>query len=225
VPKTLGEIAIEAGLVNKASAAKAGRMAEERREPLVVVLVRELGVDELALVGALRKQTRVPLLDPASVMLDAEALRQVPREMCARLRVLPLSWTIDGGGKLLRLAMADPTDTSAVAEIEQLVHGDVDVSALPLSAIDELVERGYRQGATAITGRPGNPGATMFVTARGKLPTETESEVSVTAQIPVASLQPPDDLEARLAALVRVLVAKGVLSEAELADELRKGRP
>ena len=117
MPKTLGEIAIEAGLVNKASAAKAGRLAEQRKLPLVVVLIRELGVDEVALVGALRKQTRVPLIDPGSVEIDPEALRQVPRDVCGRLRVLPLSVTSDGRGKLMRVAMADPTDTAAVAEI------------------------------------------------------------------------------------------------------------
>jgi type II secretion system (T2SS) protein E len=225
VPKTLGEIAIEAGLVNKASAAKAGRMAEERKEPLVVVLIRELGVDEVALVGALRKQTRVPLIDPADIEIDPEALRQVPRDMCARLRVLPLSVTTDGNGKVMRLAMADPTDTSAVAEIEQLTHCDVEVSALPLSAIDELVDKGYRQVNTAVVRRPGNPGPTMFVTSRGRLP-ETESEVSVTAQIPLSALQAPavDELEVRLSALVSVLVSRGLVTEAELAEALRKGK-
>ena len=226
MPKTLGEIAIEAGLVNKASAAKAGRLAEARKLPLVVVLVRELGVDEVALVGALRKQTRVPLIDPGSLEIDPDALRQVPRDVCARLRVLPLALTSDGGGKLMRIAMADPTDTSAVAEIEQLTHCDVEVNALPLSAIDELVDKGYRQVNTAVVSRAGNHGATP-VTSRGRnratVP-ETESEVSVTAQIPVATLQPtpPDDLEARLTALVQLLVAKGVVSEAELAEVLRK---
>jgi hypothetical protein len=223
----LGEIAIEAGLVNKASAAKAGRMAEERKLPLVVVLVRELGVDEVALVGALRKQTRVPLIDPAEIEIDPEALRQVPRDMCARLRVLPLSMTSDGGDKLLRLAMADPTDTSAVAEIEQLTHCDVEVNALPLSAIDELVDKGYRQVNTAVVSRAGNPGATMFVTSRGKVLLEAESEVSVTAQIPFAALQAmtPDDLEVRMSALVGLLMAKGVFTEAELAEALRKAKP
>ncbi len=227
MPKTLGEIAIEAGLVNKASAAAAGRQAEERREPLVVVLVRELGVDELALVAALRKQTRVPLIDPAGIEIDPEALRQVPRDMCARLRVLPLSLTTDGAGKLIRIAMADPTDTSAVAEIEQLTHCDVEVSALPLSAIEELVDKGYRQVNTAVVSRAGNPGATMFVTSRSRISTEMEAEVSVTAQIPLAALQAmaPDDLDARLSALVSLLLAKGVVTEAELAEALRKLKP
>ena len=232
--KTLGEIAIEAGLVNRASAARAGRMAEERKQPLVVVLIRELGVDEVALIGALRKQTRVPLIDPAAVEIDPEALRQLPRDVCARLRVLPLSLTTDGSGKLLRVAMADPTDTSAVAEIEQLTHCDVEVNALPLSAIDELVDQGYRQVNTAVVPRMGTSsgggGSTMFVTSRGRVLPEAESEVSETAQISFAALHATgpndgDDLEARLSALISVLVAKGVLTEAELAEALRKGKP
>ena len=224
MPRTLGEIAIEAGLVNKASAAKAGRLADQRKLPLVVVLVRELGVDEVALVGALRKQTRVPLIDPGSIEIDPEALRQVPRDVCSRLRVLPLSVTSDGRGKLMRVAMADPTDTAAVAEIEQLTHCDVEVNALPLSAIDELVDKGYRQVNTAVVNRAGNPGAPVFVTSRGRIQPEAESEVSVTVQIPVSALQAmaPDDLDARFTALVNLLVAKGLVSEAELAEALRK---
>jgi hypothetical protein len=222
VPKTLGEIVIDAGLMNKAGAAKAGKMAEERKLPLVVVLVRESGVDELALVGALRKQTRVPLLDPADLQIDPDALRQLPRDVCARLRVLPFGLAIEGETKVLRVAMADPTDTAAVAELEQLARAEIEVSALPLSAIEELVDKGYRQLNTAVLSRPG---ASMFITSRGKLAGAevTDSEISVTAQISVLSLQPvPDDLEARLGALVAVLVGKGLVTEAELAEALRK---
>jgi hypothetical protein len=222
VPKTLGEIVIEAGLVNKAGAARAGKMAEERRLPLVVVLVREAGVDELALVGALRRQTRVPLLDPGDLQIDPEALRQIPHDVCARLRVLPLGLAIEGRTKVLRIAMADPTDTSAVAELEQLTRAEIDVSALPLSAIEELVEKGYGQLNTAVISRPGR---SMFVTSKGKLAgmEAADSEISVTAQIPIASLQPvPSDLDARLSALIAVLVGKGLVTEAELAEALRK---
>src|ERR1700733_8867982 len=115
--KTLAEIAIEAGLVTKDQAVKAGRIAAQRQQPLVHVLVRELGVDEVSLIAALRKQTRVPLIDPADVEADSDALRMVAREVCERLRVLPLSVALDGSTKVLRIAMADPTDTSAILEL------------------------------------------------------------------------------------------------------------
>ena len=155
MPKTLAEIAIEAGLVNKANAAKAGRLAEERKLPLVVTLIKDLGVDEVALIGAIRKQTRIPLIDPAGIQIDPDALRTLSRDVCARLRVLPLALTTEGRNKVLRLAMADPTDTAAVAEVEQLTHCEIEVNALPLSAIDELVVKGYRQINTGVISRSG----------------------------------------------------------------------
>ena len=226
MPKTLAEIAIEAGLVTKANAAKAGKLAEERKEPLVVTLIHDLGVDEVALVGAIRRQTRVPVIDPAEIQIDPEALRIVPREACARLRVLPLGVTTEGDTKVLRLAMADPTDTSGILEIESLTHYEIDVSVLPLSAIEELVAKGYREFSTAIMTRP--QGHTSFITQKAKIVSSAdlpESEVSVTAQIPLAALHTlaggSDDVEARFMSLVNLLVAKGVITEAE-ADALRK---
>jgi hypothetical protein len=225
VPKTLAEIAIEAGLVNKANAAKAGRLAEERKLPLVVVMIKELGIDEVALLGAFRKQTRVPLIDPADIQIDPDALRQLPRDVCARLRVLPVSLTTEGTSKILRVAMADPTDTAAVAELEQLAQCEIEISALPLSAIDELVEKGYRQINTAVVSRAGL-GGTMFITSRGRIPTaELESEVSVTAQIPISALQHAigsDELDVRLTALIGVLTSKGLISEGELAEAIKR---
>jgi hypothetical protein len=222
----LAEIAIEAGLVTKADATRAGKMAEERKEPLVVTLVRELGVDELALVGAIRKQTRVQLIDPGEIQIDPEALRIVPRDACSRLRVLPLAITNDGNTKVMRLAMADPTDTSAVLEMESLTHCEIDVSVLPLAAIEELVTKGYKQISTAVVQRP--TGTTSFVTQKGKIGSAAdipESEVSVTAQIPLIALAGmPDDIDARFTALIHLLVAKGVITEAE-ADALRKTKP
>ena len=125
---------------------------------------------------------------------------------------LPLSVTAD----VLKLAMADPTDAAALAEIEELTGCEIDVTVLPLSAIDELVDKAYRLTHSTVVTRPGG---TMFVTARGKVAQiEGESEVSVTAQIPLAALREAaaDDLELRLQALVTVLVGKGLVTEAEL---------
>jgi hypothetical protein len=230
--KTLAEIAIEAGLLTKPNAAKAGKLAEERKEPLVVVLVRELGIDEVQLVGALRKQTRVPLIDPVDVQIDQEALRALPRDACSRLRVLPMAITTDGATKVMRVAMADPTDTAALLELEQLAHCEIDVSALPLSTIEELLDKGYRQLTTAVLSRPTGPGgSSMFVTQKGvtavRPTTFPEQETSVTAQIPMETLHAmgPGDLEQRVTALVAVLVAKGLVTEAELAEALKKLKP
>jgi hypothetical protein len=222
--KTLAEIAIEAKLVTKDQAVKAGRIAATRQQPLIHVLVHELKIDEVALIGALRKQTRVPLIDPADIEVDPEALRLVARDVCARLRVLPLSVSLDGETKVLRIAMADPTDTSAILELEQLAACEIEVTALPLSAIEELVDTGYKQFSTAIISRRDN----LFVTKTRTGPVrisgaEAESEVSVTAQIPLTSLMASGpDIESRFVGLCQLLVKKGLISEAELAETLKK---
>ncbi len=221
--KTLAEIAIEAGLVTKDNAVKAGRIAAQRQEPLVHVMVRELGVDEVALIGALRKQTRVPLIDPADVQVDPDALRVVARDVCYRLRVLPLQVATEGHTKVLRIAMADPTDASAILELEHITHCEIEVTALPLSAIEELVEKGYKAISTQVVPRP-RPKS--VVTRKTPLAIDvqslTEAEVSVTAQIPLSSMAPDPGIEAKFAALCQLLVKKGVVTEAELLDALKK---
>jgi len=221
--KTLAEIAIEAGLVTKDSAVKAGKIAATRQQPLVHVLIRELGVDELALIAALRKQTRVPLIDPADIEVDAEALRLVAKDVCSRLRVLPLSVSHDGTTKVLRIAMADPTDTSAILELEQLAACEIEVTALPLSAIEELVDKGYKAFSTAVVKRAEGLFVTRRPTRTGpiRVASDAESEVSVTAQIPLSSLV-ESDIDAKFAALCALLVKKGVVTEAELAETLKK---
>jgi hypothetical protein len=221
--KTLAEIAIEAGLVTKDNAVKAGRIAAQRQQPLVHVLIRELGVDEVALIGALRKQTRVPLIDPADVDVDPDALRLVSRDVCHRLRVLPMQVATEGSTKVLRIAMADPTDASAILELEHITHCEIEVTALPLSAIEELVEKGYKGITTAVVQRPRNLSSLSRKTPIAiDVATLTESEVSVTAQIPLDSMKPDPDLEARFAALCQLLVAKGLVSEVELLEALKK---
>jgi hypothetical protein len=219
--KTLAEIAIEAGLVTKDQAVKAGRIAATRQQPLIHVLVHELKVDEVALIGALRKQTRVPLIDPGDIEVDPEALRMVSRDVCARLRVLPLSVALDGQTKVLRIAMADPTDTSAILELEQLAACEIEVTALPLSAIEELVEKGYKQFSTAVISRRDNLFVNRTRTGPVRIHHDAESEISVTAQIPLVSLM-GQDLEARFNALCQLLLAKGVVSEGELAELIKK---
>jgi hypothetical protein len=54
------------------------------------------------------------------------------------------------------------------------------------------------------------------------LPVEGEAETSVTAQIPFSMLQAPSDLDARFAVLCQLLIKKGVITEAELADAMKK---
>lgn len=239
--KTLAEIAIDAGLVNKADASRAGRLAESKQQPLIVVLVRDLAVDEIALVAAMHKQMRVQLLDPTMIHLDPDALRELPKDAGLRLHVLPLTIGTDAAGaRVMRVAMADPTDTSAIAELEQITQCEIELSALPLSIIDAWIEKAY-QGLTTevIKLRPSSPSsfvASKLVTTkvhRAPQPMSplsgNEGEVSETAQIVLRhtvalgdSLTQMPDLDLRLAALTRLLIAKNIITPDELDAQLQE---
>lgn len=238
--KTLAEIAIDAGLVNKADAARAGRLAQTKGLPLIVVLVRDLSVDEVSLVAAMRKQMRVPLLDPSTVRVDPDALRELPKDVCVRLHVLPVTIGTDAAGaRVLRVALADPTDTAAIAELEQITACEIEVTALPLSSVEEWIEKAYRGLTTAVVKPPQEkPGfvSAKLLTTRVHRPSELaipvltspDGEVSETAQIafraggPATPADEADDLELRLTALTRLLLAKKLFTEEELEAQLQE---
>jgi hypothetical protein len=236
VQKNLADIAVEAGLVSRSDAARARRIADERGMPLVSALVREIGADELTLVSALRRILRVPLIDPGSVRPDPDALREVPRDVCRRLKVLPIALSADTSGmRVMRLAMADPTDGAAIAEVEHLTTCELDITALPLSAIEELTETGYRGMTTEVVQRARRPfgeGVMTHTPLIASIPSLSSSSGATSdddgsdapeapATVPHHSIADEADALLRVRALVQVLVAKGVLRDDEYEEAVR----
>jgi Type II secretion system (T2SS), protein E, N-terminal domain len=223
LPKTLAQIAVDAGLLSRADVIRARELATERGVPLAVVVVRELGVDEIALVAAFRRELRILAIDPSAVTPDVEAFRTVPPELCRKHRVAPLE--IRGGperdDKELWLAMADPTDHEAIAEVERITGAAVDVALLPLSAIDELIERGSKQLSTQVVKRDGF-GRGIIATTQPHARVGLEDIVESTATMRVRELARDADVAIRLAALVKLLVGSGVIKDDEYEEAVRE---
>jgi hypothetical protein len=228
VPKPLAEIVIDEDLCTATELERAARIADDRQMPLVAVLVRESGLDEVALLAALRRHVRVVVADPGTTAAD----------VCTRLRVLPLSLAdYDSGSRLLRLAMADPTDTVAVAEVEHLTGCAVEPELMTLSAIEEMVEKIYRAFVTEVmTRRPGglgpgredgDVGERGFPRPRSTTATfplrggQRGAEVG-SGTVPFRRVTDDADLPTRHEALVRVLLRHGVISEDEFEEEVRQ---
>ena len=216
------EIALDAGLVIKADVARVSRLVDQQNQPLISVLVRDLGVDEVALVAAIRRQTRVPLLDPAEARPDPEAIRLLPRDACKRLRVLPLAVAADEAGRrVLRVAMADPTDDAAIAEVEHLAGCEIEITTLPLSAVEELVDRGYRGFTTAVVRAPRRRfGDSIKV---GTVPhARTAPEETGPLTVPFHAVSDEADPQVRFEALYSLLVGKGIVTEEEFEERVRE---
>jgi hypothetical protein len=226
VRKSLAQIAVDAGLLSRADVGRAEQLADEKRVPLVVVLIRELGVDEVAMVGAFRRELRMLSVDPRAVKPESDALREVSLDLCRRLRVVPLR--VSGPPedvKEIWLAMADPTDMGAIAEVERLTGAVVDPALLPLSAIDELVDRGYKELNTQVLKRTsskvfgGNLSVNTKPHTRGGDADDTHDH---SRTVPFHHITDEADAPTRVAALVKVLIDRGVITEDEYEAAIRE---
>lgn len=253
MPKPLAEIALEEGLATAASLERAAAAADRDGTPLVCALVRECGIDEVALLAALRRHVRVATGDPATVAPEPDAVRELQRDVCRRQRVAPLSVSSYGGdGRVLRLAMADPTDAVAVAEVEHVTGCRVEPVLMTVSAVEELVETTYRALVTEVIKRAGEPAAkpglvaspdaepTAVRTPRGKsgqmaaragVPSggtgappvgRPAAGIDGPVTVPFHKLSDEADVATRLRALVNVLVARRLVSEEELEEAVRQ---
>lgn len=243
MPKPLAEIVLEEGLATAASLERAAVAADRSGTPLVCALIRECGIDEVALVAALRRHVRVSTGDPATVQPEPDAVRELQRDVCRRQRVAPLSVSAYGGDvRVLRLAMADPTDAVAVAEVEHVTGCRVDPILMTLSAVEELVEKTYRALVTEVMKRTcerGQEPAARLTrgkdgvreardTVREPAPGGAGRAASGaqgadgSTTVPFHRLSDEADVDTRLRALTRLLVAKRLVSEEELEGEVRE---
>jgi hypothetical protein len=224
MPLELARIAVEEHLADSTQVAEAQAHARRTGEPLVAALVQIAHVSEAALARTLAR--RLGLVVETSLEPDSDALRELAHDVAERHRLLPLTLDIPlDGPRLLRVAMADPTDHAALALLEASTGCRVEPVLASLGVLEDAIARGYRGFVTEVIPRaetePGPPPAPLR-----REPRVTE-RVPFGASIPEVSTQPfhrLDDeapLELRLRALVQVLTEKGLLGEDEWLERIR----
>lgn len=131
--------------------------------------------------------------DSLAETAELDALREIPQDLARRLRVLPLAIEAPARGpRVLKVAMADPSDRDAVNELEVFTGCRVEAVPASLAALDEAIARAYRGIVTKVM-RP----------ATGEDADDAP-------------------LALRLRALLAVLQAKGLLSLDEYHAEIRR---
>ena len=221
MPKRLAEIVIDAGLAGREQVIEAAHAADEHRLPLVAALVHHGSVDELALVAAIKRQVRIAMIDPALARHDPEAMREIPQEVCRRLRIMPLAVSLyDTGTRVLRLAMADPTDAIAIAEVEHITGCQVESALMPLSAVEEMVETGYRSFITEVMRRKPPAPAEAAAVAKAAAPAPADEPVQPST-VPFHRVSDEASLEVRHRALLELLLEKRVFDEQEYEEHIR----
>ena len=138
--RQLGDLLLSTGLITESELAEALGLQARTGERLGTLLLHMRAVDESDLARTLARQLALPELDVSRFEPDQTALRVVPEPLARRHRFAPLAIR----DHVLYLAMADPLDNDALAELREHTDLPVRVVVAARSAIEELLQRTYR---------------------------------------------------------------------------------
>ncbi|MBI9089050.1 MAG: Flp pilus assembly complex ATPase component TadA [Desulfobacterium sp.] len=122
--KKLGEMLIEAGLIEKSQLDKALFSYRNSGLKLGQYMVREGMVSEAAIVNLISEQVNIKKYDPTAYSIGPHLGKIMDNEDVARFQAIPLQ----RHGSILTVAMTDPMDITAVDDIE--VRTDSEVEAV-----------------------------------------------------------------------------------------------
>ena len=140
--KELGEILLEADLINEHQLAEALSLQRTFGERLASILVRQKILTEKFAVTYLGRQLGVPPVDLSKVEIDLSLLDMVHLEVCERHLVFPVKVE----GTRLQIAMSDPLDHMLVTEIE-FKSG---VRLAPMIALESSIKNAISEARRAL---------------------------------------------------------------------------
>ncbi len=118
----IGELLVREGLITAEQLAAALQDARQHGHRVGYALIKLGFVQESELTRALAKQYRVPAVDLDRVTVDPKIVKMVPGDLALRYLVLPLRRV----GRMLTVAMANPTDASAIDNLKFITRHDIE---------------------------------------------------------------------------------------------------
>jgi type IV pilus assembly protein PilB len=118
----IGDVLVREGLITPAQLAAAQQDARHNGTRLGFSLVKLGILAEAELTRALAKQYRVPAVDLDRVNVDPKILKLIPAELALKHLVLPLRRV----GRMLTVAMANPTDAGAIDNLKFFTRHDIE---------------------------------------------------------------------------------------------------
>src|SRR6185503_10405588 len=106
----LGELLVPAKLISLSQLKHAQEEQKRSGQNLGYTLARLGYVSDNEITSFLSAQYKVPAVDLNEYEIDPEVIKLVPKEVCERHRVIPIS----RAGSSLIVAMADPTNLHAI---------------------------------------------------------------------------------------------------------------
>jgi type IV pilus assembly protein PilB len=137
--KQLESLLRDSGLASDLQLRRVQERVDQGAGSFIEVLVKEERVPEDAIADAFTARLKVPRARVAAFLLDEEALRKVPERLARKHQCLPLGTE----GRMLVVAMADPTDYRAIQDVEFAAASTVKPVAAALSEVLAGIDERY----------------------------------------------------------------------------------
>ena len=137
--KQLESLLRDSGLASDLQLRRVQERVDQGAGSFIEILVKEERVPEDAIADAFTERLGVPRARVAAFLLDEEALRKVPERLARKHQCLPLAVE----GRLLVVAMADPTDYRAIQDVEFAAASTVKTVAATVSEILAGIDERY----------------------------------------------------------------------------------
>src|SRR5689334_868298 len=144
--KALGELLLKENLIDMNQLEQARRDQKNNGGRLTSALVRLGFVKESQLSEFIAKQYGLPTVDLFNFEVDPEAVKLVPRQVCAKHMVIPVS----RAGKSLVVAFADPSNIYVKDDLSLLTRCKIEVVVASEPAIQAAIEKHYGMSTSNI---------------------------------------------------------------------------
>jgi hypothetical protein len=143
--KQLGQILLEAGVIDEFQLKSALGYQKQWGGRLGKVLVENRFITEEALVTAIHKQTGIAIAEISDAILPDYLTKLVPVELATRHNLVPVRQEGEPGksSEVLVVAMSDPTNLSALDEVQFRTGKRIKAMLATESSIDKVIRTSY----------------------------------------------------------------------------------
>ena len=223
--RRLGEILVAGGAVTAEQLAHALAEQQSRQLPLGQTLLALGYTTDEVMRQALSSQLGVPYIDLQNVIIDRTLAPLLDREFAVRHALFPVARI----GRMLTVAMDDPTATNVVEDLARQTGHDVTVVTSSHDAIHRALVRLYDPAAKAAGAAVTNPASPVSAGAPASAPVLGEGAHGYVALLGLMTYDLPDLLRSIEGGLTvrtfdQFVEATGLTSEraAEFADISRR---
>ncbi len=205
MPVPLGDILVRAQLITRPQLDTAIEHQRARGGELDGALVALGFVTGDDVAAALSRQFRVPSVDLARVEIDGGVLALIPPATARKYRLVPLSCC----GATLTVAVADPTNVSALDDVAFMTGCNVEPVVAPGTAVADALRKYYEQSAPR-PGRQARRDASVREGAALAAAAEADVEILQDAEDPAGASAGRGADEAPVVRLVNRLLASAI---------------